>query len=227
MSYILEALKRAEAERERGSLPNLLSQTVAPDLNGAEGHKAAPHPLARPVPLALLLLSLLALGIWLGRGFKAEEASAPPAAVPTVSTAPPAPIQPPSVAPIAAAPPINTSRLSPPPPAPEPMATPLAVPKAAPMPLPTASAAPPASQTATKSAAIPLLKELPDALRRELPALSASGAMYSDTPANRMLIINGQLLHEGEHVAAGLTLEQIELKSAVLSYKGQRFRINY
>ena len=53
------------------------------------------------------------------------------------------------------------------------------------------------------------------------------GAMYSQTPANRMLILNGQVFREGDKVAGQLVLEQIKLKSAVLAYKGYRYNINY
>jgi len=51
--------------------------------------------------------------------------------------------------------------------------------------------------------------------------------MYSDTPANRMLIINAQVWHEGDKIAPNLTLEQIRLRSAVLVFKGQRFTLAY
>lgn len=71
------------------------------------------------------------------------------------------------------------------------------------------------------------LAELPEATRRQLPPLATGGAMYSDTPSQRMLIINGQVLREGDRVAADLVLERIELKSAVLAFKGQRLRISY
>ncbi|MBY0235501.1 MAG: general secretion pathway protein GspB [Burkholderiaceae bacterium] len=83
------------------------------------------------------------------------------------------------------------------------------------------------AQMPAANAAPPALASLPESLRRELPPLVAGGAMYSDTPANRMLIINGQVLHEGDKVTPDVTLEQIKLKGAVLSYKGQRFSINF
>ena len=51
--------------------------------------------------------------------------------------------------------------------------------------------------------------------------------MYSENPANRMLIINGKLFHEGDKLAPGLSLEQISLKSAVLRLKGYRYGISY
>lgn len=122
-------------------------------------------------------------------------------------------------APVLAQPPMGPTVAVPPTQAkPQPVSTkpePSASPALAPPVLPAAHAAPPA------------LASLPESLRRELPPLVAGGAMYSDTPANRMLIINGQLWHEGDKVAPELTLEQIKLKGAVLSYKGQRFSINF
>lgn len=71
------------------------------------------------------------------------------------------------------------------------------------------------------------LNELPDDIRRQLPPLVVGGSMYSPTPANRILVLNGQVLHEGEQVAPGLTLQQIKLKAAVLAYKGYRYSIGF
>jgi general secretion pathway protein B len=93
--------------------------------------------------------------------------------------------------------------------------------KAAPLPAPTASAA------TSAEARLYTLSELPEDVRSGLPALSVGGAMYSQTPANRMLIINGQVFREGDALAPGLVLEQIKLKSAVLKVKGLRFGISY
>ena len=71
------------------------------------------------------------------------------------------------------------------------------------------------------------MSELPDEIRRELPTLAVGGAMYSQNPANRLLIVNGQTFHEGDKLAPNLFLQQIRLKSAVLEYKGYRYGITY
>ena len=78
-----------------------------------------------------------------------------------------------------------------------------------------------------KDARIYTLNELPDEVRKDLPALQIGGAMYSQTAANRMLIVNGQLFHEGDTLAPGLMLEQIKLRSAVLRLKGYRYGISF
>jgi general secretion pathway protein B len=72
---------------------------------------------------------------------------------------------------------------------------------------------------------VPKLAELPDELRRSVPPLAFGGAVYSEVPAQRMVILNGQLLREGEALSADLTLETIRAKSAVLRIKGERFEL--
>ena len=217
MSYILDALKRAESERDRGAVPTL--NTPLPT-------RAAASRSGRPVLYAViggavLLLVLAALiSRWL---FSSPSPQAEPIVVASpVVQAKPAPVPvPPSPAPVIA--PATTALQSQPlvPAAralPEPTTAPVLTPAPVPTPAPIAKPA---------AAPIVALNELPEALRRELPPLKAGGAMVSDIPANRMLIINGQLLHEGEAVVPGLVLENIGLRTALLSYKGQRFTINY
>jgi general secretion pathway protein B len=69
--------------------------------------------------------------------------------------------------------------------------------------------------------------ELPDDIRRQLPSLAIGGSIHSASAANRMLIINGQVFHEGGEPAPGLVLEQIKLKTAVLRFQGYRYEIRY
>ncbi|WP_374370595.1 general secretion pathway protein GspB, partial [Piscinibacter sp.] len=85
----------------------------------------------------------------------------------------------------------------------------------------------PAASSATPAPIprIASLAELPPELRSGLPALAFGGSIYSGTPANRLLIVNGQLMHEGESLGPGVTLEQIKPKAAVLNIRGQRFEI--
>ncbi len=208
MSYILDALRRADAERERGGVPGLHTQTMA-----EPGDEAEAAPRARGLKpwhwLAIGLAGGLAVAIaWSWRG---EE---PP---PPVAVLPPAP--PPPALPAAPAPaPVAVAE------APAAPAGPVAI---APM---RAAPAAPAAPAASSATAAPIrrigsLAELPPELRSGLPALAFGGSIYSGTPANRLLIVNGQLMHEGESLAAGVTLEQIKPKAAVLVIRGQRFEI--
>jgi general secretion pathway protein B len=72
---------------------------------------------------------------------------------------------------------------------------------------------------------LPRLADLPQAQRRELPPLVVSGAVQSPDPASRMLILDGQVLREGDAPAAGLVLERIGPRAAVLSLRGLRFEL--
>jgi general secretion pathway protein B len=69
--------------------------------------------------------------------------------------------------------------------------------------------------------------QLPEDVRRQLPALAIGGAIYSDTASSRMLIVAGQLVREGDPVAPGVTLEQIRPRSAVLRWKGLRYEVSF
>jgi general secretion pathway protein B len=212
MSYILEALRRAESERERGKVPGLHSQAWA---EGAAAAPATGRPGARrgaqPLLIGGLVLLLLA-----GAGAYMWWSRPAPAPAPVLASAEPAPTPAPaaSVAPPPPPVPAAASALPLPPP-------PVVLP--APAPAPASTPAP----AARPAAPIPTLAELSPALRAELPPLQVGGAMHSDTPANRMLILNGQVYREGDAIAPGLQLEQIQLRSAVLLYKGQRLRLSY
>lgn len=75
----------------------------------------------------------------------------------------------------------------------------------------------PPSSTPTVAAATPV----------DVAGLSISGATYSDNPAHRMLIVNGQVVREGQAVKPGLTLEAISPNSAIFNQGGRRFNLNY
>ncbi|HKW85069.1 MAG TPA: general secretion pathway protein GspB, partial [Burkholderiaceae bacterium] len=85
----------------------------------------------------------------------------------------------------------------------------------------------PASTPASAVERIFAVSELPEDVRRSLPALPIGGAMYSKNAADRMLIVGGQILHEGDTIAPDLKLEQIRLKSAVFRFRAYRYEVSY
>lgn len=72
-----------------------------------------------------------------------------------------------------------------------------------------------------------MLNELPDALRRQIPALTIAGAVYSDDPSQRMLLINNLAVGPGNTVAPGVQLEEIQTTSSVFNFQGTRFQVNH
>jgi general secretion pathway protein B len=85
--------------------------------------------------------------------------------------------------------------------------------------------APVAVPIRSASGGVPMLSELPEPMRRQIPALNISGAVYSDSPPEWTLIINDQLIGKGGQVAPDVRLEEVSASSAVFNYKGQRFRM--
>ncbi|MCE4557335.1 general secretion pathway protein GspB [Pelomonas cellulosilytica] len=204
MSYILDALRRAEAdrERERGQVPGLHTQPPS----GSDATPSAPRRAWLPwVGGGLLLVAGVGAGSWFAASPGNSPAPATPATPPPATVPQPAATAPPAPATVASASPYL-------PPAPPPVAI-------APAPAPVS---PPLAPTA--EAPIPRLAELPDSLRRELPKLAISGSVYSDDPAGRFVIINGDVQREGARLGADLVLEQIRPRELVLRFKGQRFR---
>jgi general secretion pathway protein B len=207
MSYILDALRRSQAdrERERGQVPGLNTQ-AAP---------AAPATPSRGGKPALWLAAGLALGgvatvaaLWPRRE---AAAPAPVVAVPV----PPVVAEPRPATPAAQSPaplPVVVSA----PPAPGPTA-PVA---AAPAPVPTAATAP-----APATARVLPWAELSAEQKRELPPLVVGGSIWSDSAISRFVIFNGQVVREGELAAPGVTLERIAPKSALLRWRDLRFEV--
>jgi len=220
MSYILDALQRADAERERGHVPGLNSQRVPP----ASRKPVQPRRLRTwHVVLAVAVGLVVVLALWWWQPPSIEATPEAPASAAPVAEAP-APVQ-------AAAPPEPVLPILAPP-RPEPVAPPrpaAASPKetataaSAPAPVaPAAAAAPAQPETAVRSFA-----DLPPEARAQLPAVSVSGATYSKDAAVRMLIVNGKVVQEGQEIAPGLKLETIGQRSAVLNHQGLRYSIGY
>jgi general secretion pathway protein B len=222
MSLILDALRRADAERERGAVPGLHAQSMP--LPSAE-----PEPPARTAPWRWLAVAttvlLLAVLAWIlgGRGAGREGIASTP--TPASSAPRAADALPQAVAP---SPPAR------PPAAPAPLAR-EALPVAEPAPWPspdarkavaTNAAAPSPAATAAPAPPVPR-DQLPDNVRARLPPLVVGGSIYSAAAADRSLILDGRIHREGDLLAPDLKLERIGARTAVLQFKGYRFEIVY
>lgn len=233
MSLVLEALKKAEAERER-------ERAGVPGL-----HTPAPlPPAAGGAPRGWLPWAVAAAALAVAAGLAWRASTPPPAPAPVVS-APAAPPPASAVAPaapvVAAAPAPAPVAETPPPPRSTAPARSAETPRAAaanPPPRPRVLADEPAPRARTTApadnrpaaadaAVYDGVQALPEGLRRALPALNFGGAMDSDNPASRMLIVNGQVFRENDALGPDLVLERIALKSAVFRFRDVRFRVRY
>lgn len=242
MSYILDALRKADAERRGVTAPAALAEPavlVAPDDPDAD----LPPTPARPWIWVLGGMGVALLGV-LGWQLLRGNAAPAPAPAPVVAAAPPVAVPAPApvvVPPPPAAPPPPSEDALPnfPPPLPTPAPAPAPKPEVrATAPAPAEKAALPPGIAVVNPAPAPApaaapnervytVNELPEAVRRDFPRLSVGGAMYSDRAADRMVVLNGQVFHEGDALGKDLKLRQIKLKSAVLEFRGYRVEIGY
>ncbi|MRX20270.1 hypothetical protein GJ695_29010, partial [Pseudoduganella sp. FT9W] len=71
------------------------------------------------------------------------------------------------------------------------------------------------------------LRDLPEPIQRSIPQVTVGGYIYSKNAADRLLLVDKVLRHEGEEVAPGLILEKLQPKEAVFNFKGYRYRVPY
>lgn len=260
MSTILDALRRADAERQRGQAPSreavtrlapppaagdergrrpllllaslggaLLAGALAwalwPAPSPAPQQAASPPPpapspgVARPAPAETLEPPARPPGTVAGAGvgFQALPFELPPAPPPAVPRAAP-PIRPPGE--VADAPPRLANRPSPRPPASRPRGAEADDPAARPG---ARAAVPPAPVADSAPAPSPVprpLREQPAGLQAALQGQRIDGVVHAEDPASRLLIVNGQIRHEGEPVAEGVRIERIEPGAVLLRWQG-------
>ncbi|HVL76729.1 MAG TPA: general secretion pathway protein GspB [Noviherbaspirillum sp.] len=204
MSYILDALKRAEAERIAGvaAPAPLPSAYAAPPATRRLAHRFA-------LPLgAALLAGLIGAAAFVLRADPTTEA--PPAEVLPAVAEPQAPAA------------SAEASIIPPPSGPSPIVRAPAPPVRAAA--PARSPAPPAQ---TVSARPGTMRDLPEAIQREIPPLVIGGYLYAANPADRTVLINQRLRREGDEIAPGLVLESLQPDGMVLNYRGHRYRSTY
>ena len=238
MSYILEALKKAQAERQLGNAPTIHAPPpvyAAPD-RARGGNR-------RNLMMGLGLGVLVAAGalLWVRHGgeqpvrLAAAPVSAPAPTAAAVPPAAPAPAPGPAPTPTPAPAPAPAPREAAPV-----VAKPAPAKVAAPAPAPVRVAEAPVSATPAALAPAPVaaaqpageenlrtLQQLPEAVRREIPQVSFGGYIYSPTPGESLLLVDKMLRREGEEVAPGLVLERLMPKAAVMNYRGTRYRVGY
>lgn len=215
MSFILDALKKSEAERQRQTGPTLYEMRAAP--------RRTSLPTWVFVVFAALAVNLLVLGYLLLR--KPQAPTATTAATPAAAAVTP-PAAPTSQARAATAdtpPPVVQGPFRAPAQAPLPetaAATPESTPATA---TPAARTAP--ATTASRPADSGAVSSLADMRTSggSLPDLRLSLHVYDADPARRYLLLNGLRLREGDVMPDGLRVERITEDGAIMGWRGHRF----
>jgi general secretion pathway protein B len=219
MSYILEALKKSDQQRQRGATPTLQAVQIT---------VAAPK---RPLFIyGLLAMTLLSAGVligwlqpWQSEQIPVESVAAEPTILIAQQSAP---------QPLATPPAMFSS------PAQELPAQTATSAGQAPMEI----AMQPDSQLASSASSIVMsaseqpranvtqepevmrLEELPFPIQQEIPPMAVQLHTYSNDPSARLVSVNSIRLREGGSLMMGLKLEQITPDGMIFSYKGYRFK---
>lgn len=228
MSYILEALKKADQERDLGAVPSL----------------ATPHETERPrtrsyrwlwVIAALLLLNAVLVALMLSDRHEQapdtvqalpERQPAPISPQPAQPTEQPAEVRvgeaaPPKqpVPPLSEGPHSDGGTAAPPEPA--------AMQSAGPSPRP-AETIEPTTRPATArqdSSGLQSWYELPADFRSRLTLPRLDLHVYSEDPQSRFILVDLKKYREGETLESGLLLEEVLPEGMVMSYRGERFLV--
>lgn len=232
MSFILDALKKSETERQRQGSAEFAT------IPASRAVSSPPRWL-----WVLVLLLLINLVVLAGILLHDEPAATTPASSPPASS-------PPAVAPAVtpAATPADTGqppaagtasfeariadarRRQPPPsvveevtPAPEPAPTDEIAEQRPPATQPNESASASASETETETLSLPTLTQLRVGGILNLPDLHLDIHVYSETPADRFVFVNMSKHREHSRLASGPVVERITPEGVVLDYQGTRF----
>jgi general secretion pathway protein B len=238
MSYILDALKKAEHEREIGRVPGIGSE-----------HEQALVAGSRPwmwLLLGVLLINavLLVFALW-PKSPQLRQVSVPPPSGPAASV----PVAPAKLAgsPVSAGPVLHEPRqpLQRVPPAGTTVSRP-APETLRPLPPVPAADQPSEDEDAAADASVTPMKVLPQApvapasSDNNLPVWPEISAqllgeinsslhldvhVYSETPRERFVLINMRNYHEGERLQEGPVVDAITPGGVILSFRGQRFRM--
>jgi general secretion pathway protein B len=251
MSYILDALKKSEKERQRGTAPDILT---AQDV---QAQKPKKRPLWPYLLLVALLLNTGVLLLWLGpwhskkphvvvqpvggqqhesntlesvhEGSDVRSSVSLPSTGPskTTGTGVGKAIQQDQITQTEA----NLQKDVPS------ISTPMTDAKGLPEVSPSISEQPPPvsqvpSESKPVSNIVPTvenkvynLNDLPLSVQQGLPDFNITVAIYSNDPASRMVKINNQLMREGQYLTNGLKLEEITPDGVIFSYQNYRFRL--
>ncbi len=83
----------------------------------------------------------------------------------------------------------------------------------------------PVIQEAPKPVTIPFIHEMDWSLKADIPSIDYSAHIYAADYSKGFVILNGAKKHAGDELKNGVYVEKIEENSLVLSYKGLLFRL--
>ena len=212
MSYILDAIKKSEAERGHGSIPGL--QTVH---SSSLSYKTDNKQLWPYVIIGLLLLNFAGLIFYYTSSNTVDISEASTSDAQTVVYTEPFRQQPSTTKAV-----IRSN------PAIQQISTPVSDPVIDEPQIET-QAANNAQQVSAQSPVINEvvdIEDLPANIKQYIPPMRFTGHVYSSSPLQRSIIINGSFMEEGESVGNDVILAEITRRGAIFNYEDILFEVN-
>lgn len=214
MSYILEALRKAEQQRELGRVPGIASDHDATSAGRQRWWLWA-------LVLAVNAAVLAAVFFWID--IKTEQPLPAVAEVPADVPAPEVP------RPLVHQP-IEQAQ------APEPVSRAMTTHEPVTANAPEAPVHPimdqpppqqrPPSEAPSQPLALPVWPQIPGHVFEQLnSSLHLDVHVYSDQPQDRFVLLNLRKYHEGDELQEGPRLDEITPEGVILSFRGERFRV--
>jgi general secretion pathway protein B len=206
MSFILDALRKSENERQKQSAPSLAD---------------ARYQVARkkrnvwlPVITVVLAANAIGLAVVLLNDDADEDSPGTPAAVsapvrPVPVVTEPAPAAPMPVPVIKSPDPTPSTVATPPKPKPNPAVEPIDI-----------------TSEAQRTMNLPNLQQLLSSGQISVAPLSVDLHVYAGDPGQRFIFINMKKYREGERLQEGPSVEEITDRGVILSYQGNRFIVD-
>ncbi len=199
MSYILDALKKADQERQQGDVPNLKSSSPS-TIQHTPSHRNIIWMMA-----LVIIIALVWFKPWQGQISTQQAVQSVPATQTTANIEPaletPRTIQPEPVQ-------KETGQVQP------------TSETGTPVPTETTTAT---QESTSERVSIPNVMELPAHTQSTLPTIQISGHIYDAVPANRMIIINGRVEREGRYISDNTILDSITENGIILNHSGTLF----
>ncbi|MFW2374444.1 MAG: general secretion pathway protein GspB [Gammaproteobacteria bacterium] len=195
MSYILEALKKSEQERQQGNVPGL--QTLPLQLQDSAQSSRWPY-----VVIGMLALSLVFVLGWMRPWAPQQHLVAIQNSVNTAEAVASTPVQ------------ANNARASVFVPEPDTAAVKSYIVQR-----------PTPVEPSLFLESVPHLRDMPPLVQQAIPDMEFAGHVYSSNAEQRSVIINDRSMAEGETIVDGLKVEQITQKGVVFDYQNQLFQM--
>lgn len=221
MSYILDALKKSEAERKQGDVPNL--QTIHIPVNTEQ-----PTPVALYGLITFLLLVLAFIIGWLFANTESDDIVQVIEPVQKLEIQTVASQQQVKNAKAVKAEPINHQPVKNKPIKNKPEAAVVIKPhkEKTSKPVKVQKSNNEQRTSIPDLSNIAYLHELPDYQQQSIPQMTFAGHVYSSTAANRSVIINDAFMSEGDAILPGINVMKITKNGVVFSLQDDFFRVD-